>query len=111
MIMAQKKITDDIQAIVKMIVANFNQTYLPKSIKYIPRFKGANLYLDRSEHGRPASAICRLTFTGDIDTWSFAIYKYGCNQYDPNEIFLPGIDLLDGSIEGAMRCGMKAYPA
>jgi hypothetical protein len=77
---------------------------------YVPRFKGRYLYLDRAGSGGRLSEICRLTWTGDMTGWEFAIYKYTRNRYDPDEWFFPGADEVDGTVEGAMRAGMAAYP-
>ena len=76
---------------------------------YSARIKGKYLYLDRNEYHRQ-SPICRLQFNGEMDNWSFAIYKYSDNGYDPEEWFFPGAGEVDGTIEGAMRAGMLAYP-
>jgi hypothetical protein len=53
--------------------------------------------------------ICRLTYTGKLDDWGFAIFKWSNERYDPDEWFFPGAEELDGTIEGAMRSGLKAY--
>jgi hypothetical protein len=42
--------------------------------------------------------------------WEFAIYKYSDERYDPEEWMFPGAEEVDGTIEGAMRAGLKAYP-
>lgn len=77
---------------------------------YVPRFKGAYLYLDRIDYyGRPF-AICRLKWTGNIDKWEFAIYRYSREAYDPEEWFFDGAEKVDGTVEGAMRAGIEAYP-
>ena len=54
--------------------------------------------------------ICRLTYTGDLNSWEFAIYKYSDNRYDPDEWMIPGIGQFDGTVEGAMKAGLEAYP-
>jgi len=41
--------------------------------------------------------------------WRFAIYKYSSDRYDPQETWFPGFELFDGTVEGAMRAGDKAY--
>jgi len=77
---------------------------------YVPCFRGAFLYLDRiGWNGRP-SEICRLKWTGDMENWEFAIYRHSRNFYDPNEWMFPGSGHVDGTVEGAMRAGMEAYP-
>ena len=112
----------EIQAEVQKLVEEFNHKNFSKASplsKLIPgiklkrgfaaRFKGKFLYLDRIERGRP-SPICRLTWTGAMDKWEFAIYKYSDNHYDPEEWFFPGADKVDGTVSGAMAAGMAAYP-
>ena len=76
---------------------------------YAPRFKGKFLYLDRVERGKP-SPICRLTWTGAMDKWDFAIYKYSDERYDPEEWFFTGAEKVDGTVTGAMEAGIAAYP-
>lgn len=77
---------------------------------YIPRFRGAFLYLDRIGWNGRLSQICRLKWTGDIENWAFAIYRHSRNAYDPDEWMFPGSGHVDGTVEGAMRAGMEAYP-
>jgi hypothetical protein len=77
---------------------------------YVPRFQGRYLYLDRAGSGGRLSEICRLTWTGDMHGWEFAIYKHSRNRYDPDEWFFPGAEEVDGTVEGAMRAGLAAYP-
>jgi hypothetical protein len=36
---------------------------------YVPRFRGAFLYLDRVNYRGKPTKICRLKWTGDIDKW------------------------------------------
>lgn len=81
----------------------------PVSGDYVPRFKGKFLYLDRAGLGGRLSEICRLTWTGDMISWEFAIYKHSTNRYDPDEWFFPGAEEVDGTVEGAMRAGLAAY--
>ncbi|MCB8943410.1 MAG: hypothetical protein H6658_06620 [Ardenticatenaceae bacterium] len=77
---------------------------------YVPRFRGAYLYLDRVGYNQRPSQICRLKWKGAMDGWEFAIYKYSDNGYDPDEWMFPGSGEVDGTIPGAMRAGNKAYP-
>ena len=67
------------------------------------------MYLDRREYSAH-SQICRLTYRGDPDDWKFAIFKYSSERYDPDEWFFPGAGDVDGTVEGAMRAGLAAYP-
>jgi len=76
---------------------------------FAARFKGKFLYLDRIDRGRP-SEICRLTWNGKMDNWGFAIYRHSRNFYDPDEWMFPGAGFVNGTVEGAMKAGVEAYP-
>jgi hypothetical protein len=77
---------------------------------YVPRVRGAFLYLDRvGVNGRPFE-VCPLKWTGNMENWEFAIYRHSRNFYDPDEWLFPGAGEIDGTAEGAMRAGMEAYP-
>jgi hypothetical protein len=107
--MKKHTITDEIKANVLRTVEQFNTKTLAKTgQQYIPRFKGKYLYLDRDDGGAPGP-ICRLEFTGREDNWVFAIYKFSSETYDGDEWMFPGAELVDGTIEGALKAGMKAY--
>ena len=109
--MAKKAIPDEVKQQAIQRIERFNQKELTLSkFWYIPRWRGGSLYLDRIDDG-VAGQICRLTYTGDIDKWQFAIFKYSSQRYDPEEWWFPGAECVDGTIEGAMRAGMKAYYA
>ncbi len=74
------------------------------------RFRGEYAYLDAIESNpwiRPDATedkveqirqtptkLCRLTWTGDSETWSFAFYKYSNDRYEPSIC-------LDGSFAGS----------
>jgi hypothetical protein len=101
--MGTKAIPDD-------MVAQFNrQTFRDSALRYVPRYKGVYLYLDRCDFGEPRP-ICRLRYTGKLEEWEFAIYKYSDGRYDPEEWMFPGSEHSDGTIEGALRAGLQAYP-
>jgi hypothetical protein len=107
----KKSIPEDIQSQARSIIAEYNNKVYKnsKSLAYFPVFKGDFLYLHRKE-GKSEGPIARLRFMGKIDDWEFAIFKWSSERYDPNEDFFPGIQLLDGTIEGAMQAGDEAYP-
>ncbi|MBN1431111.1 MAG: hypothetical protein JXB07_22265 [Anaerolineae bacterium] len=103
-------IPDDVKKRVHEIVEAFNEREIKaKNCRYVARFRGRYLFLDRCERGTP-SPICRLEYTGDLDDWGFAIYKYSRDTYDAHDWFFPGSQHIDGTIEGAMRTGIEAYP-
>ena len=104
------KISDEVKEQIRERVDRFNREVIRDSdVSYLPRFRGSYVYLDRKE-GDIVSHICRLTYTGDIDDWEFAIFKYSSERYDPDEWMFPGEEELDGTVEGAMRAGLAAYP-
>lgn len=118
----QPAIPLEIQAEVQKLVDEFNRKNFKKvdprfrmilggngKSGYATRFKGKFLYLDRAERSKP-SPICRLTWTGAMDKWDFAIYKYSDEHYDPEEWFFTGAEKVDGTVTGAMEAGMAAYP-
>ena len=109
--MAKASIPAQVKAQVETIIEQFNQKVGQQyMIKYIPRYRGNHLYLDRIDLMGNQGQICRLTYTGNLDSWDFAIYKYSKNRYDPDEWMFPGSGYLDGTIEGAMKAGLEAYP-
>lgn len=94
---------------VEQAVEDFNRDEISGSGKiYHVRFKDCYVYVDRDD-GIGPSPVFRLEYTGDLSDWGFAIYKYSADDYDEEENFFPGADILDGTIEGALRAGMKAY--
>ena len=108
--MGSQSIPTAIKQAVAQIIEQFNNEQLAQTgCAYHARFRGRYLYLDRDE-GRGPSPIARLEYQGAIDDWEFAIYKYSSERYDPDEWF-PGDELLDGTVQGAMRAGLEAYPA
>jgi len=76
---------------------------------YVSRYRGNYLYLDRHNYG-PVSPIARLKYQGGLRNWDFAIYKYSKERFDPDEWFFPGVEHVDGTVEGAMKAGLEAYP-
>ena len=107
----KRGIPEEVKTQVEERVAQFHASEIRNPrCRYVPRYRGKFLYLDREDYGR-LHPICRLEYTGKMDEWSFAIYKYSDERYDDQEWFFPGAGSVDGTIEGAMRAGLKAYPA
>jgi len=97
---------------IKRIIDKYNQETFDdyvEDLSYYAEFKGKNLFLKRKEFGKN-SPVARLTYTGDMKNWKFAIFKWSSETYDPDEWFFPGQEHVDGTIEGAMEAGLKAYP-
>jgi hypothetical protein len=105
-----RSIPDAVKTQVAERISAFNHAVLQDPhVYYQPRYQSAFLYLDRWDYGR-VGRICRLKYTGSLDGWEFAIYRYSDGRYDPDEWLFPGAEELDGTLEGAMRAGMAAYP-
>ena len=99
-------IPENIKQEIAIRIDKFNKKH---RCAYIPRFKKDYLYLDRDDDVA-LSQICRLKYKGKADDWDFAIFKYSDERYDEDEFFFPGAEHLDGTVEGAMLAGIKAYP-
>ena len=110
--MVKTVIPKEIMQEVIKIIDDFNKTtfhdYM-EDLAYFAEFKGKFLHLKRKEFGK-ISPVARLTYSGDIKKWDFAIFKWSREQYDPDEWFFPGVKFVDGTIEGAMKAGLEAYP-
>ncbi len=52
----------------------------------------------------------RLKYNGQMDNWSFAVFRYSREIYDADEFMFPGSMELDGTVEGTLRAGMELYP-
>jgi hypothetical protein len=107
--MAGKAIPADVKQDVEARVETFNRKELAKwNRAYSVRFRGRFAYLDRDDGSGP-SPICRLEYMGKMTNWEFSIYKYSTDRYDPEECWFPGSELVDGTVRGAMRAGIRAY--
>ncbi len=101
-----EEVIEEVQAIVKRFNKKFSQR---KDCYYEVEFKGQYCYLNRCDYGR-MGPICRLKYTGKLNDWSFAIFKWSSETYDKDEWTFPGSELVDGTIKGAMLAGLEAYP-
>jgi len=108
--MPRKSIPNHVRQEVTEIIDHFDREVLGEDYRmHIPCCKGAYLYLDRDDGALRLSSICRLRYTGDMNKWEFAIYKYSSGRYDPDECFFPFEAFVDGTVEGALKAGMRAY--
>lgn len=109
--MARKKmIPDEVRTQVETIVAEFNREVVKNPhCLFSVRFRGKYAYLDRNDYGH-VGPRARITYTGDMQTWDFAIYKYSNEHYDPEEWMFPGAENIDGTVKGALYAAMGAYP-
>lgn len=108
--MGKKLIPDEIREKVSVIIEEFNQEELKSiDVRYIAKFQGRFLYLDRIAYGNKGP-VSRMEYFRETDKWKFAIFKWSTETYDPGERMFPGSEFVDGTVEGAMRAGMSAYP-
>ncbi len=108
--MSKPTIPETVRTQVDDMVTAFNKNSIKDPNRfYTTRFQGLFLYLDRVDF-ETESQICRLKYSGDIAKWEFAIYKYSSSRYDPDEWFFTGAGHVDGTVEGAMKAGLEAYP-
>src|SRR5690348_12453798 len=108
--MSKRPITEEIKRLADESISQFNAKVIKDpNCYYAARYKGSYLYIDRLAYGRPRR-IVRLTYTGDVAGWEFAIYKYSDARYDADEWLFPGSGYVDGTIEGALKAGLEAYP-
>ena len=107
--MKKKDIPDEGKEKPLEIIERFNEkTFGNEECRYLGRFQGKFLYLDRDDYGTPGP-ICRLKYTGKMDKWDFAIFKWSSETYDSDEWMFPGSEFVDGTIEEAMKAGLEAY--
>jgi hypothetical protein len=59
---------------------------------------------------RPTWATLTPTNASVCRTVSAELRFDSKNRYDPNEGFFPGVEYVDGTVEGAMKAGLEAYP-
>jgi len=106
----KKAIPDEVRAEVEARVARFNREVVKNpQQQFSVRFRGKNAYFDRDDYGR-VGPRARITYTGDMEQWEFAIFRYSREFYDPDEWLFPGAEHVDGTVEGALRAAMEAYP-
>jgi hypothetical protein len=108
--MSKQAIPEAIRIWADEVIKIFNESNIGDHDRYyIARYKGRYLYLDRLDYEN-RHRIARLTYTGNLDGWEFAIFKYSDEQYDADEWLFPGSGYVDGTIVGAMKAGLEAYP-
>lgn len=106
----RNQIPSHIKKKVKKIVKEFNEENFSGSPFWFEvSFENQFLYLDFFEKNRKRPRA-KLEYTGRMDDWGFAIFKYSSDQYDPEERIFPGSQFLNGTIEGALRAALEAYP-
>ncbi len=104
-------IPDNVRIQLLSTVERFNRDELEAGRRfYKARFAGNCCYLSRVDYGSEVP-ICRLRSKKGAGGWEFAIFKWSTGSYDPDEWMFPGSDHVDGTVEGALKAGLEAYPA
>ena|SRR3990167_6520500 len=79
--------------------------------KYFPDARGKFIYLARMKPGDEFyERLGRLTYEGDKENMKFAIFRFSSGKYDAKDWLFPGFQHLDGTIEGALKAIIEAYP-
>jgi len=106
--MSGQSIPEHVRKQAELIVGRFNvQNAGPPGLYFALRFKGKFVYLDESDPSDEPLPFCRLEWTGNMQDWEFAIYDPIEGRYDRSERRFPGSDLVDGTVEGALRAGLE----
>ncbi len=109
--MAEYKVPIKIQDEIQNRIDAFCEKKFPGCpCRHIAIIRGKFIYIKRLFADDRLEPVCRLTYEDDIEDMEFAIYKFSKNKYSSDEFFFPGIELVDGTIEGALLAGMEAYP-
>ena len=104
--MKKNKIPQKVKDEALEMVVRYNEQ---NNAEYQLHFRGQFAYLERIDNNIPTK-IGRLRYMPKKKAWNFAVFKYSNEKYDPDEWMFPGWELLDGTIEGAMKAGMEIYP-
>jgi hypothetical protein len=110
--MAATALTPEFKNDAEETVASFNMIELARlknRYQFVLEFKGKFIYLMLRE-GNKVGPAGRLTYNGDPKKLSFAIFKWSSEKYDADEYFFPGVECLDGTVKGALKAILKAYP-
>ncbi len=110
--MKTKMIPKEVKEEILKIIDEFNNEELDlinDFFKYVAEFKGEYVFLKTMKY-KTVSPVAKLTYSGDMNEWEFAIYKYSSEEYDKDEFFFTGVEYLDGTIKGALNACNTAYP-
>ena len=106
--MAKQSIPAEVKRQGDEIVERFNGEIIQDGHRFFEtRYRGWYVYLDRRD-GHIVSQRGRITYTGAMDGWEFAIFKYSSETYDPDEWMFPGSQHLNGTVEGALKACVEA---
>ena len=111
--MASKEYTIPIkvQDIICDMVNDYNKKILSQktAARCIANPKGKFIYLMYIYPNDKIKRVGRLTYNSELKNMEFAIFKYRTETYVTNKSFR-GDEYLNGTIEGALKAVLKAYP-
>lgn len=110
--MKTKMIPKEVEEEILKIIEEFNNEELDlinDFFRYVAEIKGKYVFLKTKKY-ESISPVAKLTYSGNMKDWEFAIYKYSSEKYDNDEFFFPGVEYLDGTIKGALYACNTAYP-
>lgn len=84
------------------------EIFKKKGTYYKPRISGKFLYLDYF-NGINLEKRCRLSYTGNLESWGYSIFLWSTESYSSDAFFAPGLEKFDGTIKGGMLAGEAAY--
>lgn len=109
--MTKYRIPIMLQSLIQDRVDIFCKKEIPNCpCRHIADARGKFIYILRFFSDDSIERVGRLTYEGDIDNMEFAIFKYSKERYCAVEFYFPGREHLDGTIEGAIKAGLAAYP-
>lgn len=101
----------NIQEALEERVKKFNKKKLADApCKYCIDARGKFIYLRYLYPNNTLENVARLTYSGNLEEMEFAIFKHSTQKYDAKDWLFPGDEFVDGTIEGAMKAGLVAYP-
>ncbi|NGX64010.1 MAG: hypothetical protein KR126chlam6_01434 [Candidatus Anoxychlamydiales bacterium] len=98
-------------ALQSMLQNRVNAFYKQKFLKYhyYVDARGKFIYLYRLMP-KGIQRLGRLTYLGDPENMEFTIFNDLSEKYDPKKRLFSGSVYLDGTIEGALKAVVEAYP-
>jgi hypothetical protein len=88
-------------------IFNIKELY-PMNRAYFVRFRGRFAYFYKDD-GNGLRPVCRIKHNGKMTNWEFAIFKWSSERYDSEDTWYPGFVFVDGTVQGALMAGLKAF--
>jgi hypothetical protein len=98
--------TDTVKIALQRRVTAHHQQRWPQLTRLTVRWRGSHAYIDAVTPDGDNWQLCRLTWNGHPDHWTFALYLYSSERYEPN--ILPN-GTPTGTPEEAIDCAGLLY--